>query len=121
VTEDTHAGAALGRHAARLVEQADAVALCLDFDGTLAPIVDDPEQTRALPGMVDLLGRLAARFAAVALLSGRPASFLFEHAAAPGVRYLGLRLAGDPRRAGLGRSAAGGVPARPGAGTAGAA
>jgi trehalose 6-phosphate phosphatase len=67
VTEDAHAGAALGRHAARLVEQADAVAMCLD-----------------------LLGPLAARFAAVAMLSGRPAGYLFEHAAAPGVRYLGL-------------------------------
>jgi trehalose 6-phosphate phosphatase len=90
VTEDTHARAALGRHAARLVEQADALALCLDFDGTLAPIVDDPAQARPLPGMVELLGPLAARFAAVALLSGRPADYLFEHAAAPGVRYLGL-------------------------------
>jgi trehalose 6-phosphate phosphatase len=72
------------------VEQADVVAMCLDFDGTLAPIVDDPDQARPLPGMVDLLGPLAARFAAVALLSGRPAGYLFEHAAAPGVRYLGL-------------------------------
>jgi Trehalose-phosphatase len=90
VTEDAHAGAALARHAARLVERADAVALCLDFDGTLAPIVDDPEQARPLSGMVELLGPLAARFAAVALLSGRPAGYLFEHAAAPGVRYLGL-------------------------------
>jgi trehalose 6-phosphate phosphatase len=90
VTEEAHAGAALRRHAARLVEQADTVALCLDFDGTLAPIVDDPDQARPLPGMVELLGPLAARFAAVALLSGRPAGYLFEHAAAPGVRYLGL-------------------------------
>jgi hypothetical protein len=64
VTEEAHAGAALGRHAARRVEQADAVAMCLDFDGNLAPIVDDPEQARPLPGTVDLLGPLAARFAA---------------------------------------------------------
>jgi trehalose 6-phosphate phosphatase len=39
---------------------------------------------------VELLEPLAARFAAVALISGRPASFLAEHAAATGVRYLGL-------------------------------
>ena len=65
MTEDAHAGAALGRHAARLVEQADAVALCLDFDGTLAPIVDGPQQARPLSGIVELLGSLAARFAAV--------------------------------------------------------
>jgi trehalose 6-phosphate phosphatase len=34
--------------------------------------------------------RLAGRFAAIALASGRPATFLAEHAAVPGVRYLGL-------------------------------
>jgi trehalose 6-phosphate phosphatase len=90
VTEDAHAGAALVRHAARVVEQANTVALCFGLRSTLAPIVDDPEQARPLPGMVELLGPLAARFAAVALLSGRPAGYLFEHAAAPGVRYLGL-------------------------------
>ncbi len=64
-------------------------ALCLDFDGTLAPIVADPAASRPLPGTAALLGQLAQRFAAVALLSGRPASFLAAHAAAPGVRYLG--------------------------------
>jgi trehalose 6-phosphate phosphatase len=65
-------------------------ALCLDFDGTLAPIVPDPEKARPLEGTVELLGRLAASFAAVALISGRPAAFLAAHAAAPGVRLLGL-------------------------------
>jgi trehalose 6-phosphate phosphatase len=70
--------------------QAQTTALCLDFDGTLAPIVDDPNQARPLPGTVELLAQLAARFAAVALLSGRPADYLAQHAAAPGVRYLGL-------------------------------
>jgi trehalose 6-phosphate phosphatase len=64
-------------------------ALCIDFDGVLAPIVRDPELARPLPGTAALLGRLAERFAAVALVSGRPASFLATHAAAPGVRYFG--------------------------------
>jgi len=77
-------------HAARLAERAGEVALCLDFDGTLSPIVDDPQAARPLPGVAELLGPLAARFAAVALVSGRPAAYLAEHAAAPGVRYLGL-------------------------------
>jgi trehalose 6-phosphate phosphatase len=80
----------LTEHAARLASQAHVAALCLDFDGTLAPIVDDPNEARPLPGTVELLGELAARFAAVALLSGRPADYLATHAAAPGVRYLGL-------------------------------
>ena len=80
----------LAEHAARVAAQAQATALFLDFDGTLAPIVDDPNEARPLPWTVELLGQLAARFAAVALLSGRPADYLAEHAAAPGVRYLGL-------------------------------
>ncbi len=65
-------------------------AVCLDFDGTLAPIVPDPEAARPLEGTVELLGRLAAVSAAVALISGRPIAFLAAHAAAPGVRLLGL-------------------------------
>ena len=77
-------------HAARLAARAGEVALCLDFDGTLSPIVEDPQAARPLPGIVQLLAPLAARFAAVALISGRPAAYLAEHAAAPGVRYLGL-------------------------------
>jgi trehalose 6-phosphate phosphatase len=65
----TNAGAVLAEQAARLTARADQVALYLDFDGTLSPI---------------------GRFAAAALVSGRPADYLAEHAAAPGVRYLGL-------------------------------
>src|ERR687892_1459085 len=80
----------VAEHAARLAERAGEVALCLDFDGTLSPIVDDPQAARPLPDIVELLEPLAGRFAAVALISGRPASYLAEHAAAPGVRYLGL-------------------------------
>jgi trehalose 6-phosphate phosphatase len=75
---------------AELAERAGQTAICLDFDGTLAPIVEDPEAARPLSGILPLLGRLAPRFAAVALVSGRPATFLAEHAAVPGVRYLGL-------------------------------
>ena len=84
------AGATLAEQAARLAARADQVALCLDFDGTISPIVDDPEAARPLAGVVELLGPLADRFAAVALVSGRPADYLATHAGAPGVRYLGL-------------------------------
>ncbi|MFL6102902.1 MAG: trehalose-phosphatase, partial [Actinomycetes bacterium] len=80
----------VAEHAARLAERAGEVALCLDFDGTLSPIVEDPQAARPLQGIIELLEPLAARFAAVALVSGRPAAYLAEHAAAPGVRYLGL-------------------------------
>jgi trehalose 6-phosphate phosphatase len=47
--------------------------------------------------VVELSGPLAARFAALALVSGRPADYLATHAAAPGVRYLGLYELGEIR------------------------
>ena len=83
-------GRPLAGAAARLAERAAEVAICLDFDGTIAPIVEDPAAARPLPGIVELLGPLADRYAALALISGRPATYLASHAAAPGVRYLGL-------------------------------
>jgi trehalose 6-phosphate phosphatase len=84
------AGTSSVEQAARgLVARAHEVALCLDFDGTLSPVVDDPEAARPLHGVVELLEPLAQRFAAVAIVSGRPAPYLAEHVAAPGVRYLG--------------------------------
>jgi len=83
-------GGAPARAAARLAGRAAEVGICLDFDGTIAPIVEDPQAARPLPGIVELLGPLADRYAVVALVSGRPATYLASHAAAPGVRYLGL-------------------------------
>jgi len=85
------AGTVTTEQAARtLVQRAKEVALCLDFDGTLSPVVDDPDAARPLQGIVEVLDPLARRFAAVAIISGRPAAYLCEHVAAPGVRYLGL-------------------------------
>jgi trehalose 6-phosphate phosphatase len=50
-----------------------------DFDGTLSPIVDDPAAARPLDGVVDVLDGLAGRYATVAVVSGRPLSFLEAH------------------------------------------
>lgn len=83
-------GRTLDDEAVRLRGLAGSVALCLDFDGTLAPIVDDPLTSAPLAGIVKTLAALATKFAAVAIVSGRPAAFLAERAAASGVRYLGL-------------------------------
>ena len=80
----------LTEHTAKVAAQAHRAAICLDFDGTLAPIVDDPIEARPLPGAVGLLEHLAARFAAVAVISGRPVAYLARHLAAPRVRCLGL-------------------------------
>lgn len=43
----------------------------LDFDGTLAPIVADPDDARPLPGTLDVLGRLGAARLTVVLVTGR--------------------------------------------------
>jgi trehalose 6-phosphate phosphatase len=53
-----------------------ATAICSDFDGTLSLIVDDPSAARPVDGAVDALASLADRYAVVAVLSGRPVSFL---------------------------------------------
>lgn len=53
--------------------------IALDFDGTLAPVVDDPAKARALPearAAVDRLSRMAAT--RVALVSGRTLASLEE-------------------------------------------
>jgi trehalose 6-phosphate phosphatase len=52
--------------------------LVTDFDGTLAPIVDDPAEARPLVGVPEVLARLIRSFAVVAVVSGRPASFLWD-------------------------------------------
>ncbi|CAN5820437.1 trehalose-phosphatase [soil metagenome] len=50
-----------------------------DFDGTLAPIVDEPADARPMEGVCEVLGALAKRFRRVAVISGRPVSFLEPH------------------------------------------
>lgn len=50
-----------------------------DFDGTLAPIVDDPAAARPLAGTDTVLTALAARLADVVVISGRPLDFLTVH------------------------------------------
>lgn len=47
-----------------------------DFDGTLAPIVEDPAAAVPLAGAVGVLHRLAARYAVVGVVSGRPVDYL---------------------------------------------
>jgi trehalose 6-phosphate phosphatase len=53
-----------------------AVALILDFDGTLSPIVEDAAAAVPHTDVPDLLTRLLDRFGLVAVVSGRPVEFL---------------------------------------------
>ncbi|MFF8192462.1 trehalose-phosphatase [Streptomyces bobili] len=45
----------------------------LDFDGTLAPIVENPEDARAHPEALPVLAELAPKVASIAVVTGRPA------------------------------------------------
>ncbi|GAB2960864.1 trehalose-phosphatase [Streptomyces heilongjiangensis] len=65
--------------------------VALDFDGTLAPIVPDPEQARAHPDAVTALAALAPRVLSVAVVTGRPADVAVRHggfAGVPGLEHL---------------------------------
>jgi len=78
-----------------LVVDPGATAVITDFDGTLSSIVEDPATARPLDGVPDLLDRLCTSFGVVAVVSGRPVSFLLEHLSlrgtdAPRVRLFGL-------------------------------
>lgn len=59
--------------AARLALAAAPAGLVTDFDGTLSPIVTDPDAARPLPGVADALEALARRLAVVAVVTGRSA------------------------------------------------
>jgi trehalose 6-phosphate phosphatase len=52
--------------------------VALDYDGVLAPIVDDPAEARPAPGAVDVLRRLAGRVGTLAVVTGRPAAVAVE-------------------------------------------
>lgn len=60
-----------------------------DYDGTLAPIVDDPELALPVEGTAELLAQLADRYALIGVVSGRPLEFL-DRLMPPGVVTAGL-------------------------------
>ena len=59
-----------------LTEQPERTALLVDFDGSLAPIVERPEDARPLPAAITQLARLVPRLGRVGVVSGRPVEFL---------------------------------------------
>jgi trehalose 6-phosphate phosphatase len=78
----------IGAFAALLAHPARA-GLFTDFDGTLAPIVDNPEDARPVEGAVEALASLAPRLGRIGVISGRPAEFLLRHVGVPGVSLWG--------------------------------
>jgi len=86
--------------------------VALDYDGTLAPVVDRPADAVPAPGAVTALTALAGRVAVLALVTGRAADVVVALAGldrVPGLLVLGQygaqrwdgELSGDPPAAGL--------------------
>lgn len=68
---ETHSGAGPAYDA--LVRTGDHLLVALDFDGTLAPIVENPDVAVIHPEAPGVLVALSAEVGAVAVLTGRPA------------------------------------------------
>ncbi|AWK09821.1 trehalose-phosphatase [Streptomyces spongiicola] len=73
---------------AAVLERPSESVVALDFDGTLAEIVPDPEQARAHPATVPALARLAPRVRAVVVVTGRPAGVAVRYGGFAGVAGL---------------------------------
>jgi trehalose 6-phosphate phosphatase len=73
-----------------LSEHPDRTVFLVDFDGTLAPIVEHADDARPLPEAVEQLARLAVRLGRVGIVSGRPVEFLALQLPVPGLTYVGL-------------------------------
>lgn len=65
-------------------------AIVLDFDGSLAPIVEDPADARALSGTVEVLSALVPRAGRVAVVTGRPSRFVSDRLPVPGLEIVGV-------------------------------
>ena len=58
---------------AAVVDGLDRCLVCLDFDGTLSRIVEDPAEARIHPDGPEVLAALGARVLGIAIVTGRPA------------------------------------------------
>ncbi len=65
-------------------------AILVDFDGSLAPIVERADDARPLPEAITVLDRLAGRIGRVGVVSGRPVEFLARHVPVAGATLTGL-------------------------------
>lgn len=71
-------------------ERTGRIVVLLDFDGTLAPIVERPEQARPLPAAIEAIQRLQEHGGAeIALISGRGLSDARTLAGIQGIAYAG--------------------------------
>lgn len=92
MTESSRGSDAALRRAIVLARQAlelEPSGLLTDFDGTLSPIVGDPELARLVDGADGALAALASRLAVVAVITGRAARVARRLTGVPGVLVVG--------------------------------
>ncbi|MSO37783.1 MAG: trehalose-phosphatase [Acidimicrobiia bacterium] len=64
-------------------------AVLVDFDGSIAAIVDDPTAARVLPVARDALAALVGKVAVVGVISGRPIEYLVDALDCDGLQLVG--------------------------------
>jgi trehalose 6-phosphate phosphatase len=75
---------------AALTEDPERTVLLVDFDGSLAPIVERADDAHPFPAAPAVLARLAGRFGRVGIVSGRPVGFLARELPVEGLVLVGL-------------------------------
>jgi trehalose 6-phosphate phosphatase len=81
----------------RFRSEPEQAAIFLDVDGTLAPIVDRPEQAAVPEETRTEIARLANKYGLVACVSGRTSTDIRSLVGLDGVEYVGVHgLEGDP-------------------------
>ncbi|HEY7100777.1 MAG TPA: trehalose-phosphatase [Mycobacteriales bacterium] len=75
-----------------IVSAPERALVALDYDGVLAPIVEDPDRAVPSPGAIEALRRLAGRVGTLAVVTGRPAEVVVRLGgldSVPGLRVEG--------------------------------
>lgn len=72
-----------------LAATAGEVAVLSDYDGSLAPVVEDPDAAVALPEAIDALKRLVPLVRVVGVVSGRAVDFIASRVAIAGLALAG--------------------------------
>lgn len=72
-----------------VVEHRRRAAILVDYDGTLSPIVANPDAAIPLPAARDALAALVGEVGMVGIVSGRPVAFLRDALGIDGATYVG--------------------------------
>jgi trehalose 6-phosphate phosphatase len=73
----------------RALVEKSRLGLITDMDGTISPIVEEPDAARITPRSRELLQALQTRLALVAVVSGRAAADIRDRVGLPGLVYVG--------------------------------